>query len=111
MTLVSMKQYHHLLHVKPYFVNNVATYYLGDISGSVGFPIPLYGFPGAFNVDEQNLHLFLIGDLTPLSMGLGLFFLAKIVNVSIPNNNIVIQQGFEFENEKRNYNTRIVLRV
>ena len=31
-------------------------------------------------------------------MGLGIA-LAKIVNASIPNNNIVIQQGFEFENE------------
>ena len=40
----------------------------------------------------------MIGDLTPLEMGLGLV-LVKIANVSIPNNNIVIQQGFEFENE------------
>ncbi len=78
-----------------YYVNNVATYYWGDISGDVGFPIPLYSF-GTFNVDDNAS--FIITDLTPLEMGLGLV-LAKIVNVSIPNNNIVIQQGFEFENE------------
>ena len=78
-----------------YYVNNVATYYWGDISGEIGFPIPLYMF-GNFNANENTS--FLIGDLTPLSMGLGLV-LIKHVNVSIPNNNIVIQQGFEFENE------------
>ncbi len=78
-----------------YYVNNVATYYLGDVSGDVGFPIPLYNF-GNFNASDNTS--FIIGDLTPLGMGLGLV-LGKIVNVSIPNNNIVIQQGFEFENE------------
>ncbi len=78
-----------------YYVNNVATFYAGDVSGSIGFPIPLYNF-GSF--DDYDNTSFLIGDLTPLSMGLGLV-LAKIVNVSIPNNNIVIQQGFEFESE------------
>ena len=80
-----------------YYVNNVATYYVGDISGSVGFPIPLYNF-GIFGANDNTS--FLIGDLTPLSMGLGLV-LAKIVDVPIPNNNIVIQQGFgfKFENE------------
>ena len=67
---------------------------MGDISGMVGFPIPLYSF-GLFGVNDAS---FVIGDLTPLEMGLGLV-LAKIVNFSIPNNNIVIQQGFEFENE------------
>ena len=77
-----------------YYVNDVATFYAGDVSGDIDFPIPLYNF-GTFGVDDAS---FLIGDLTPLSMGLGLV-LAKIVNVSIPNNNIVIQQGFEFENE------------
>ncbi len=78
-----------------YFVNNVATFYGGDVSGDVGFPIPLYNF-GVFGDDDNTS--FLIGDLTPLSMGLGLV-LAKVAGVSIPNNNIVIQQGFEFENE------------
>ncbi len=78
-----------------YYVNDVATFYQGDVSGDVGFPIPIYTF-GSF--DEFDNNSFLIGDLTPLSMGLGLV-LAKFVNVSIPNNNIVIQQGFEFENE------------
>jgi hypothetical protein len=78
-----------------YYVNNVATYYAGDVSGQVGFPIPLYNF-GNFDVDDNTS--FIIGDLTPLGTGLGLV-LAKPVNVSIPNNNIVIQQGFEFENE------------
>jgi hypothetical protein len=78
-----------------YYVNNVATYYMGDIGGDVGFPISLYMF-GYFSIDDSVS--FIIGDLTPLSMGLGLI-LAKIANVSIPNNNIVIQQGFEFENE------------
>jgi hypothetical protein len=78
-----------------YYVNNVATYYMGDVSGEVGFLIPLYMF-GNFNANE-NIS-FIIVDLTPLEMGLGLV-LAKPVNVSIPNNNIVIQQGFEFENE------------
>lgn len=77
-----------------YYVNNVAIFYAGDASGDVGFPIPLYKF-GAFPLDDIS---FLIGDLTPLSMGLGLV-LAKFVNVSIPNDKIVIQQGFEFENE------------
>jgi hypothetical protein len=78
-----------------YYVNDVATRYNGDISGNVGFLIPLYNF-GSFNDDDNTS--FLIGDLTPLQMGLGLV-LAKISGVSIPNNNIVIQQGFEFENE------------
>ena len=78
-----------------YYVNNVATYYWGDVSGEVDFPIPIYMF-GHF-LGNKNTS-FLIGDLTPLSMGLGLV-LIKPVNVSIPNNNIVIQQGFEFENE------------
>jgi hypothetical protein len=78
-----------------YYVNNVATYYGGDISGDVGFPIPLYMF-GFFGADDSVS--FIIGDLTPLGMGLGLI-LAKIATVPIPNNNIVIQQGFEFENE------------
>ena len=78
-----------------YYVNNVATYYVGDVSGDVGFPIPLYAF-GRFGSTDNTA--FVIGDLTPLEMGLGLV-LAKIANVSIPNNNIVIQQGFEFENE------------
>ena len=78
-----------------YFVNNVETYYNGDISGIIGFPIPLYAF-GNFSPDDNTS--FIITDLTPLSMGLGLV-LAKIVNVSIPNNNIVFQQGFEIENE------------
>ena len=78
-----------------YYVNNIATFYNGDISGDVGFPIPLYNF-GNFNANDDTS--FLIGDLTPLGMGLGLV-LGKIVNVSIPNNNIVIKQGFEFENE------------
>ena len=78
-----------------YYVNNVATYYAGDVSGDVGFPIPIYNF-GSFGAEDNTS--FLIGDLTPLQMGLGLV-LAKISGVSIPNNNIVIQQGFEFENE------------
>ena len=78
-----------------YYVNDVATYYVGDGSGDVGFPIPLYVF-GHFLAGENTS--FAISDLTPLGMGLGLV-LAKIVNVPIPNNNIVIQQGFEFENE------------
>jgi hypothetical protein len=78
-----------------YYVNNVATYYAGDVSGDVDFPIPLYNF-GNFDVDDNTS--FIIGDLTPLGTGLGLV-LGKIVNVSIPDNNIVIQQGFEFENE------------
>ncbi len=77
-----------------YYVNNVATFYAGDVSEDVGFPIPLYSF-GDFGSDNAS---FIIADLTPLEMGLGLV-LAKVVNVSIPNNNIVIQQGFEFENE------------
>jgi hypothetical protein len=51
---------------------------------------------GNFNTNE-NIS-FIIVDLTPAEMGLGLV-LAKNVNVSIPNNNIVIQQGFEVENE------------
>ncbi len=78
-----------------YYINNTATYYAGDISGNVSFPIPIYMF-GYFLGNENTS--FLIGDLTPLSMGLGLV-LAKIANVSIPNNNIVIQQGFGFEIE------------
>ena len=78
-----------------YYVNNVATYYWGDVSEEVGFPIPIYMF-GHFLGNENTS--FLIVDLTPLEMGLGLA-LVKNVNVSIPNNNIVIQQGFEFENE------------
>ena len=78
-----------------YYVNNVATNYEGDVSGDLGFPIPLYGFGSFFGGGNTQ---FLIGDLTPLEMGLGLV-LIKRVNVSIPNNNIVIQQGFEFENE------------
>ena len=78
-----------------YYVNNVATRYNGDVSDVVGFPIPLYNF-GSFGAEDNTS--FLIGDLTPLQMGLGLV-LAKISGVSIPNNNIVIQQGFEFENE------------
>lgn len=78
-----------------YYVNNVATFYEGDVSGDVDFPIPLYSF-GRFGVNDNTS--FLVGDLTPLGMGLGLV-LAKIVNVSIPNNNIVIQRGFEFENK------------
>jgi hypothetical protein len=79
-----------------YYVNNVATYYEGDVSGVVSFPIPLYQF-GAFGANSENAS-FLIGNLTPLSIGLSLV-LVKPVGVSIPNNNIVIQQGFEFENE------------
>jgi hypothetical protein len=78
-----------------YYVNNVATFYAGDISGLVDFPIPIYQF-GSF--DEFNNTSFLIVDATPLQMGLGLV-LAKFATVPIPNNNIVIQQGFEFENE------------
>ncbi len=78
-----------------YFVNNVATKYMGDVSEFVDFPIPLYMFGDFVNSDSNS---FVITDLTPLEMGLGLV-LAKVVNVSIPNNNIVIQQGFEFENE------------
>ena len=78
-----------------YYVNNVATRYEGDISGDVGFPIPLYSFGNFYGKDNTT---FLIGDLTPLGMGLGIT-LARFVNVSIPNNNIVIQQGFEFENK------------
>ena len=50
------------------------------------------------SLDEFDNASFMIVDLTPLEMGLGLV-LAKVANVSIPNNNIVIQQGFEFENE------------
>ncbi len=74
-----------------YYVNNVATFYGGG--GDVGFPFLIYMFG-----DIWDGSLFFIGDLTPLGMGLGLA-LAKIANVSIPNNNIIIQQGFEFENE------------
>ena len=37
-----------------YYVNNVATYYMGDVSGDVGFPIPLYDF-GSFD-DMTTLH-------------------------------------------------------
>ncbi len=76
-----------------YYINNVATFYGGEASGLVNFPIPIYTFG-----DLWDGSIFFIGDLTPLSMGLGLI-LAKIVNVSIPDNNITIQQGFEFENE------------
>ncbi len=76
-----------------YYVNNVATYYAGDMSGSVSFPIPLYNF-GDFGVNDNTS--FVIGDLTPMGLGL---VLAKIHNVSIPNNKIVIKQGSEFENE------------
>jgi hypothetical protein len=75
-----------------YYVNNVATFYAGDASGQVGFPIPLYNF-GNFGSDDTS---FLVGDLTPLSMGLGIV-LAKITSVTIPNNKLTIQQGFEFE--------------
>ncbi len=78
-----------------YYINNVTSHYEGDVSGVTGFPIPLYGF-GHFSPNDNTS--FIIGDLTPLGMGLGLV-LAKFVNVSIPNNNIVIQQGFEFEKE------------
>ena len=39
---------------------------------------------------------FIIGDLTPLGMGLGIA-LAKITSVTIPNNKLTIQQGFDFE--------------
>ena len=78
-----------------YYVNNVATFYWGDVSEEVDFLIPIYMFGLFLGTDNTS---FLIGDLTPLEMGLGLV-LAKNVNVSIPNNNIVIQQGFEFENE------------
>ncbi len=81
-----------------YYVNNVATFYAGDVGGDVGFPIPLYSF-GLFGPDDNTA--FVIGDLTPLQMGLGLV-LAKFVNVSIPNNNIIIQKGFGFEFEKEN---------
>lgn len=79
-----------------YYVNNVATFYAGDVSGEVSFPIPLYCFGNFLNYEDNTA--FLIGDLTPLSMGLGLV-LIKNDSVSIPNNNIVIQQGFEFEND------------
>ena len=78
-----------------YYVNNVATRYVGDVSDDVGFPIPIYNF-GNFNADAGES--FVVVDITPLQMGLGLV-LGKIAGVSIPNNNIVIQQGFEFENE------------
>ena len=77
-----------------YYVNNVATYYAGDMSDVIGFPIPIYNF-GNFGADDDS---FAIADLTPLGMGLGVA-LAKVAGVPIPNNNIVIQQGFEFENE------------
>lgn len=70
----------------PCYVNDDSTLYYGDVSGDIGFPIPLYNF-GPFNPAFNTS--FIIGDLTPLGMGLGLV-LAKIVNISIPNNNIVI---------------------
>ena len=76
-----------------YLLNNVAVKYYGDISADVGFPIPLYEFGSM-----EDLSGFIIGDLTPLGMGLGIT-LAKIAGVPIPSNNIIIQQGFEFENE------------
>lgn len=79
-----------------YYVNNVATIYWGDVSGEGSFPIPLYMFSNF--LDSADDASFIVGDLTPLEMGLGLV-LAKNANVSIPNNNIVIQQGFERENE------------
>ena len=47
-----------------YYVNKCCNLLWGDISGDIGFPIPLYGF-GNFDVQ----HLFLIGDLTPLEWG------------------------------------------
>jgi hypothetical protein len=74
-----------------YLINNVAVKYYGDVSSVVGFPIPLFQF-GALN----GVNGFIIADLTPLGMGLGIT-LAKITSVTIPNNKLTIQQGFDFE--------------
>ena len=79
-----------------YYVNNVAISYMGDVSVFFDFPFPIYMFGNLISGEDSDS--FAIVDLTPLGMGLGLA-LAKIPDVSIPDNNIVIQQGFEFENE------------
>lgn len=79
-----------------YYINNIATPYMGDIGFVFEIPIPIYAF-GLFSSPEDN-KAFAIADLTPLGMGLGITLL-KIANDSIPNNNIVIQQGFKFENQ------------
>ncbi len=75
-----------------YYVNDAATTYFGDISGESGFPIPIYNF-GIFDASDNAS--FIVTDLTPLEMGLGLV-LAKVAGVSIPNNNIVITDMLSF---------------
>ena len=77
--------------------NNWSIRYMGDYSSFVGFPIPIFLF-GEFDGDEGAKESFVVADLTPLGMGLGIV-LGKWVGNSIPNNKVVIQQGFEFENE------------
>ena len=52
-----------------YYVNNVATFYAGDISGDVGFPIPLYNFGNFSVLINHFFSLFSINDKSLIITG------------------------------------------
>ena len=78
-------------------INKSVIRYQGDISSSVGMPFPVYAFGlivGDIIDSPALIDEFLIADLTPLGMGLGIA-LAKIAGTVIPDNSITIRRGFE----------------
>ena len=76
-------------------INKSVLRYQGDISSAVGMPFPVYAF-GLFLVDSSPavIDQFMLSDLTPLDMGLGIV-LGKLTGVVIPDNSITVRTGFE----------------
>lgn len=75
-------------------INKSVIRYQGDISSVVEMPFPVYAFGMLIdNSIPAVTDTFIIADLTPLDMGLGIA-LGKIPGVVIPNNSITIRRGF-----------------
>ena len=74
-------------------INKSVVQYQGDIGPSLSMAIPVYAF-GNITDSPASIDNFLIADLTPLGMGLGIA-LGKLTGVVIPDNSITVRRGFE----------------
>ena len=76
-------------------INKSVLQYTGDISSDVGMPFPVYAFGFFFDDSSPTIiDEFMLADLTPLGMGLGIA-LGKVTGTVIPNNSITVRRGFE----------------